>query len=351
MFKKYMKMIEKVYTLEEVANHLNAKLIGDPTCKVKRFAPLSSAKLGDITFLNHSKYKAQLKTTKASAVILNASHAKDCCTNHLIMKNPYLGFAKAAQLFYHTPPLTPPGIHPTAVIGQRCLIDKHVNIGAYTVIGDHVHIQTGTTIGAHSVIGQHVTVGKNCFIHANTTIEHHVIIKNRVIIHSGAVIGSDGFGMAPDEQGKWVNIPQQGKVILGDDVDIGANTTIDRGTLEDTVIDEGVKIDNLVQVAHNVHIGAHTAIAACTGIAGSTTIGKHCILAGAARISGHLTIADQVIITAMSGVSKSIDKPGIYSSHFSAEPHMQWQRKRAKFHHLHELLERVKKLESRYDKN
>jgi UDP-3-O-[3-hydroxymyristoyl] glucosamine N-acyltransferase len=343
--------MSKTYTLAEIAQRLSAKLVGDAHCKIHRLAPISSAKQGDITFLSNDKYRSSLEQSKASAVILTEQSAKYCPTNHLIMKNPYLGFAKTAQLFDKTPKIVPSGIHPTVVIGTDCQIDNDVNIGAYAVLGDNVTIKKGTTIGAHTTIGTGTSIGEHCLIHNHVTIAHHIVIKNQVVIYSGAIIGSDGFGLAQDDHGQWINIPQQGRVVLFDHVNIGANTTVDRGTLEDTIIEEGVKIDNLVQIAHNVRIGAHTAIAACVGIAGSTTIGKHCIIAGAVGINGHISITDHVIITAMTGVSKSITQSGIYSSGFPAEPHIAWQKKCARVRRLDQLMQRVNKLETRYETN
>lgn len=344
-------MMSTTYTLAEVAKLIKAKLIGDSDCTINSLAPIAVAKQGNITFLSDPKYRSFLEKSTASAVILTEQDAQYCNTNHLIVKNPYLGFAKVAQLLDNTPPLSKPGIHPSAIIGNNCQIAKQVNIGPNVVIGDQVTIQEGTMIGSNTTIGQGASIGRNCLIHSRVTIEHQVVLKNRVVVHSGAVIGSDGFGFAQDDCSNWINIPQQGSVIIHDDVNIGANTTIDRGTLEDTIIERGVKIDNLVQIAHNVKIGEHTAIAACVGIAGSTKLGKHCIIAGAVGINGHITITDNVIITAMSGVSKSIINPGIYSSGFPAESHITWQKKCARIRRLDQLIQRVNKLETKNNAN
>ena len=336
----------KAYTLFNISKIIKAKLVGDPDCTINGLKPIGMAKKGDITFLSDVKYLSFLEKTQASAVILTEENAPSCHTNQLIMNNPYLGFAKVAQLFDNTPPIAEPGIHPSVIMGHHCQIAKNVSIGPNVVIGDHVTIENGTTIGAQTTIGVGTSIGQNCRIHQRVTIEHHVILKNRVTIHSGAVIGSDGFGLAKDDQGNWINIPQQGRVIIHDDVNIGANTTVDRGALDDTIIEQGVKIDNLVQIAHNVKIGAHTAIAACVGIAGSTQLGKHCIIAGAVGINGHITITDNVIITAMTGVAKPITTPGIYSSGFPAEPHITWKKKCARIKRLDQLIQRVNKLET-----
>jgi len=340
--------MSKTYKLKEIAKHLNAHLVGDGECEINNIASLEKAKTGEITFLTSKHYEQYLASTQASAVILKEEFAKQCPGNCLIMKDPYLGFAKTAQLFDDTP-RPAQGIHPTVVMGKDCIIGENVSIGPYCAIGDYVSIGKNTIIGSNTSIGPETKIGENNLIYTNVSIYHRIVIGNHCIIQSNAVIGSDGFGITKDEYNNWIKIPQQGRVIIGNKVEIGANTTIDRGALEDTIIEEGVKIDNQVQIAHNVHIGAHTAIAGCVGIAGSVTIGKHCILAGSAGISGHVTLTDDVIIAAMTGVSKSITEPGIYSAGFPAQPHLTWGKQLARFKRLENLIKRVKNLEKKND--
>jgi UDP-3-O-[3-hydroxymyristoyl] glucosamine N-acyltransferase len=334
------------YTLAELASHLNAELRGNASCEITGIAPLSKAQMGQITFLTDTRHEKFLASTQASAVIIDAKYAQAQPVSHanvLIMKNPALGYAKTAALFDRKSPVSS-GVHPTAIIGQNCqihpsaFIATHCIIGDNVTIGEHSHIYPNTTIGDNSIIGSH------CQIWSNVSIYHQVSIGNRNIIHSGAVIGSDGFGMVNDN-GTWHKIPQLGGVRTGDDVEIGANTTIDRGALEDTVIENGVKLDNLIQVAHNVHIGAHTVIAACSAIAGSTHIGKYCMFGGAVCINGHIEIADNVILTATTAVSSSITEPGVYSSGVPPQPNQAWRKNAVRFMQLDDLARRVRKLE------
>jgi UDP-3-O-[3-hydroxymyristoyl] glucosamine N-acyltransferase len=259
------------------------------------------------------------------------------------MDNPYLGFAKVAA-FFDPAPLAKPGIAKTAVI------DSTVQIPATASIGHHVVIEPGVTIGEHvvigpgCVIGASAVLGENSILKANVTLYHHVIVGKRCVIHSGAVIGSDGFGNAQD-QGKWIKIPQLGTVLIEDDVEIGANTTIDRGALGNTQIKQGAKLDNLIQIAHNVIIGEHTAIAAGVGIAGSVTIGKYCMIGGSCGIAGHLQIADKVYLAGMTGVAKSIEKSGYYGSAIPAKEAKDWARGVAHFYRMGKYVERIAHLE------
>lgn len=336
-------MQKLAYKLSELAQLLEVELRGDPNVEINGLATLQHARTGQLSFLHNSKYKSFLAETQASAVILSSNDAQACTVNALITDNPYLSYAKAVGLFAKIP-APKPGIHATAVIGEGCQIDSTASIGPQVVIGDHV------TIGAHTIIGAGCSIGDHCHIDKNTrlwdrvTIYYGVKIGQRVIIHSGAVIGSDGFGLAPDK-GKWVKIPQIGSVHIHNDVEIGANTSIDRGALEDTVIEEGVKLDNQIQVGHNVRIGAHTAIAGCVGIAGSTTIGKHCMIGGGAGIIGHLTITDGVMITAGTGVAKSITEPGVYSSGIDAQAAKLWRKNMFRIYHLDEQARKIQELD------
>lgn len=331
------------YTLNHLAATLNAKLQGDGNCQISSIAPLDKAQTGQISFLHSSQYRRHLATTQASAVILAAKDAADCRVNALIVDDPYVAYAKIAALFLQLPAINS-GIHPTAVIGKDCKIGNQVSIGANCVIGDHVQIGDHVTIHPGCVIGNHVKIDENSLLWANVTVYYGVQIGKRAIIHSGVVIGSDGFGFA-NERGQWVKIPQLGGVIIGNDVEVGANTAIDRGAIEDTVIGNGVKIDNLVQVAHNVHIGDHTAIAGCVAIAGSAHIGKHCMIGGGSSIVGHSEITDGVILVGTSVVEKSLTEPGVYASGTGIMPFKELKRSIIRFRQLEQIVQRINKLE------
>ncbi len=332
------------YSLGHLATLLGATLKGgDPSTIVHAVAPLSDAGAGQLAYLADAKYRKYLKATQAEVVLLGSEDAADCPVAMLIVDQPAVKFAHLAKLFERQIK-TRPGIHPTAVVGELCDIDATVSIGAQCVIGDGVKIGRHSKILPGTVIGDAVSLGEDCLLHARVTVYPDTQIGSRVVIHSGAVIGSDGFGNA-NAGGKWLKLPQLGRVVIGDDVDIGANTTIDCGAIGDTVIEEGVKIDNQIQIGHNVRIGAHTAIAAQVGIAGSTTLGKYCMIAGQAGITGHITICDRTIVSAASGVSKSITQPGIYSAHFPAVPIMEWNRKLARMLKVDQLHKRVVQLE------
>lgn len=334
---------QNVFTLSYLSQVTESSLHGDPDCEIHRIAPLEKAQPGEISFLNNPRYLTDLQNTKASAVILPPQYLNDSPTNALVHENPLWIYTKLAELFFQTTP-SEPSVHPTAIIGKDCTIDPTVSIGPYCVIGDYVSIGKNTVIQASCTIGARVTLGENGLLWPRVTIYHGATIGNRVIIHSGAVIASDGFGNVQNE-GTWVKVPQIGSVLIGDDVEIGANTTIDRGAIEDTVIGNGVKIDNQIQIAHNVHIGDHTAIAACTGIAGSAYIGKNCMIGGGANILGHIKIADNTIIAGASSVGRTIDTPGFYLSAFDALPHLKWKKNLVRFQQLDELIKRLFKLE------
>jgi len=334
-----------VYKLGELAQHIGAELIGDANCAINKVATLSNAETGDITFINNPRYKNLLPATKASAVIISDQYRSLLKTNGIVTKDPYVAYAKIATLL-HATPMTQSGVHPSSVIGSDCNIAGSAWIGPNCVIDDGVSIGENTYVGPGTVIEQGVTIGDNGYIVANVTICHGVIIGNQVILHPGVVLGSDGFGLANDNN-TWVKIPQVGTVRIGDDVEIGANTTVDRGTIEDTVINNGTKIDNLVQVAHNVQIGEHTAIAGCTGIAGSARIGSYCQLGGGVGVVGHLDITDHVQITGMSKVSSSITEPGVYSSGTPIQPFQKWQRNTVRVKQLDDMARRLKALEQK----
>ena len=329
------------FTLDELARISGARLEGDPDCNISAVNTLKHAKEGDISFLSNRHYAHYLLSTRASAVILSEQDAIDCPTNSLITDNPYLAYAKIVNFLY--PEKTSNGqIHESAVIGQNSDISAGVTILANAVIGENVKIKTNCYIGPGSVLEDNVIVGENTRLIANVTLCHDVIVGSDVLLHPGVVIGSDGFGLAQDK-GKWLKIPQIGSVLIGNEVEIGANTTIDRGAIEDTIIESGVKIDNQVQIGHNVVIGENTAIAGCTGIAGSTSVGKRCMIGGGVGISGHIEIADDVVITAMSGVANSIKTAGVYSSGVPITDNKVWRRNIIRFKQLDETIKKILK--------
>lgn len=329
----------KAYTLAELAEQLSANLDGDPQAVISGVAPLADATSSALSFFNDPRYQSALGTTKAGVVLLTQAWRDKCSRPCLIVKDPYFSYAQVAALFDRSP-APKPGIHPTAVIGNDCEIAPSASIGPYCVLGDGVSLAEGVTLEAHCHISDRSRLGRMTHLKPHVTIYHDVIIGEAVLIHAGAIIGSDGFGNARDVQGRWLKIAQLGSVKIGDRVEIGANTTIDRGTLEDTIIANGVRLDNLIQIAHNVQIGENTAIAACVGIAGSTKIGKNCMIAGQTGINGHITICDNTLITGMSMVTKSITKPGIYSSGTGLLPNKVWRRCAVRFRQLDEIVRR-----------
>lgn len=336
-------------SLGEIATYIGAKVVGDAALEVHGIAALTRAQGGQISFLAEKKYRKLLSSCQASAMILSVDDVEAYPGHKLIVENPYLAYARVASLF-DSRPVAEPGIHASAVVSAEAELAKDVSIGPYAVVGAGARLGDGCIIGAHTVVGEDCQLGQGCRLASHVTLYHGIKIGARAIIHSGVVIGSDGFGFANDK-GQWVKIPQIGGVHIGDDVEIGANTTIDRGALDDTLIGNGVKMDNQIQVAHNVEIGEHTAIAGCVGIAGSAKIGRHCGIGGGAGILGHLEITDGVQVTAMSLVTKSIKDPGIYSSGTSVEPSKLWHRNYARFGQLDEMARRLKVLEQRLEKN
>ncbi len=335
-------------TLGKIASHVGAELHGDPDTVVNGLATLQSAKSGQVSFLSNRKYRRYLRQTEASAVIIKREDLDECPVSALVVDDPYLTYASVVCLFYPDSENIP-GIHPSAVISPSAKIDSSATIGANVVIEDNSVIGSGTFIDSGCVIKSDVTIGSNTRLYPNTVVCHSVSIGNRVILHPGVVIGADGFGIA-NNKGKWTKIPQIGTVVIEDDVEIGACTSIDRGALENTVIEQGVKIDNQVQIGHNAHIGAHTAIAGCSGVAGSTTIGKHCMIGGMTAIGGHIEIVDNVVITAMSGVGNSIKSPGMYSSGLPATEARLWRRIVARIRNLDDLGRKITKLEEKITK-
>jgi UDP-3-O-[3-hydroxymyristoyl] glucosamine N-acyltransferase len=332
-------------TLGALADLIGARLQGDPDCVVYGIASLKNAKPGEISFLSNPQYRKELPLTAASAVIVSPDELAHCSVYALISDNPRLSLAKAAAVFEKKQPIIP-GIDQTAIIGQACKIPASVFIGPHVVLGDRVILGEGVVIGAGAIIGEDCALGDNTTLKARVTLYDNVRLGKRTLIHSGAVIGSDGFGFA-NEAGQWVKMPHLGGVVIGDQVEIGANTTIDRGFLEDTTLADGVIIDNLVQIGHNVCIGAHTAIAGCVAIAGSARIGAYCLIGGGSSIAGHIEIADHVHITATSGVNHSLHERGVYSSGFPAKPAALWRKNAARFQYLDEMARRLRVLERR----
>jgi len=341
-------------TLKAIVERLNeqgvqARLEGDETCIIESIASVADAGKGDITFLVNPRYKTLVEVSAASAILVRESDLGQLPMHAIVVDNPHVAFTHVASWLYADDDI-PAGIHPSATIDPDSQIHQTASIAAHCVIEAGAVIGACCRIGPSCVIGKGVTIDDNtCFV-ANVTVCHGVKIGKRVLLHPGTVIGADGFGLANDK-GHWKKVPQVGTVILGDDVDVGANTTIDRGAIDDTVIGNGVKLDNLIQVGHNVHIGDHTAIAACTGIAGSARIGKHCMIGGAVGIAGHLEIADNVTITGMSMVTHSISEAGVYSSGTPLEKNAQWHRNFVRFKQLDDMSRRLKKLEKRLGAN
>jgi len=333
------------YSLREIARRFGGDIAGDPEFEVRRVATLENAGPDCIAFLANTRYLPQLKATRAGAVIVGKAARTATRVPRIVCANPYAYFARVSTLF-NPAPGAQPGVHPTAVVAGSARVAVDAEIGPCAVIEGGAEIGAGCVIGAGCCIGEGVVIGAGTRLYANVSIYHGCVVGERVILHAGVVIGSDGFGLAMEE-GRWVKVPQVGCVVIGNDVEIGANTTVDRGALDDTVIEEGVKLDNQIQVGHNVRIGAHTAIAACTGIAGSAKIGRHCRIGGAAGIAGHITIADGVEISTYTLITKSIDRPGTYTGAYAFEPHRGWLRNAAQLRHLAELARRVRALEKK----
>ncbi len=335
-------MSDKGYTLKDIAQKIGATVKGDAACRVFAINTIQDSGDGDIAFLSNPKYQSFLQTTGASAIILSEELAEQCPVNALVMKNPYLGFAKVAQLL-DTTPQQPSGIHPSAVIDPSATVSPNASIAANVTIDANVTVDSGVQIGPGCFIGERCRIGENSRLHANVSLYHGVTLGKRAIVHSGSVIGSDGFGFA-NESGNWVKIPQLGGVVIGDDFECGANCTIDRGAINDTLIGNDVKLDNLCHLAHNVEFGDHSAMAAYSGVAGSSKVGRYCTVSGRVTILGHIELADGVHITAGSQVSKSLEK-GAYSSGTPLMSNREWKRNVARLRQLDEMAKTVKQLE------
>ena len=322
-------------TLKEIVRRLGGEVVGDDSIAVTGVATIGEAGAGEITFLANPRYRQKLAATRAGAVIVGPRDRDATTIARIVSDNPYAYFARTLAIF-HPPKAAVAGVHPSACIDPAARVAASAEIGPFAVIAAGARVGERACIGAGSVVGEGATIGDDTILYPRVTIYHGCAVGARCILHSGAVVGADGFGMAPDGE-LWVKIPQVGRAVLGDDVEVGANTTIDRGALEDTVIDEGVKIDNQVQIAHNCRIGAHTVIAGCTGISGSTVIGRHCVIGGGVGIVGHIAITDGVTISGMTFITKSITKPGVYSSGLPMMPHADWLRNAAQLRRLDEI--------------
>lgn len=333
------------YTLAQLAEYLGATLRGNPEEQVTGLATLQEAGPQHLSFLANAQYRKYLASCRAAAVLLNPTDAEQYLGTALIVANPYLAYARVSHLF-ETRPAAVVGIHPTAVVAEDAWIDPTASVGAYVVVESGVQIGPSVVVGAHSYLGTRVQLGEGGRLAPRVTLGHDVVIGKRVVIQSGAVIGGEGFGFA-NEQGQWQKIAQIGGVRIGDDVEIGANTTIDRGALSDTLIGNGVKLDNQIQIAHNVQVGDHTAMAACVGISGSTRIGRHCMIAGGVGMVGHIDICDGVFVTGMTMVTRSITQPGAYSSGTAMQSAADWKKSVARLRHLDDIARRLAYLEKR----
>ena len=332
-------------TLAELVDRLGGELLGDGTRTIRQIAPLDRATADEIGFVAQTKYLAQLADTRAGAVILPPDARDACELPRILTPNPYLYFARVSALL-NPPPRPPAGVHAAATVAPDAQVAANASVGPGAVVGAGARVGARSVIGPNCVLGDGAAIGADCLLHANVTVYHGCEIGDRAILHSGCVVGSDGFGFAPNE-GQWEKIPQIGRVRIGNDVEIGACTTIDRGALEDTVIEDGVKLDNLIQIAHNVTIGAHSAIAACTGIAGSAKIGRHCTIGGAAMIFGHIEIADGTRISTNTLITKSLPRAGTYTSALPFSEHEVWQKNAVHMRNLDKLVNRVKELEKK----
>ncbi|UYG08187.1 UDP-3-O-(3-hydroxymyristoyl)glucosamine N-acyltransferase [Halomonas sp. M4R1S46] len=331
-------------TLAEIAAHLGAGLQGDGNRRVRGLATLRDAGPEQVSFLANRAYLKDLPGTRAAAVLLHPDHAGECPAACLTLDNPYLGYAELSRLFDPLAGRETPGVHPSAVVGEGVSLGEGVAIGPQAVVEAGAVLGDDVVIGPGCVVGADTRIGAGSRLHANVTVYHGVVIGERGILHSGCVIGADGFGFAHDGGG-WHKIAQLGGVVLGDDVEVGSCSSIDRGALGDTMIGNDVKIDSQVQIAHNVQIGDHCALAGCVGIAGSTRVGRHCMLGGGVGLSGHLTICDGVQVTGMSLVTNSIHEPGVYSSGTGAMDNAQWRRNAVRFKQLDEIARRLSRLE------
>ncbi|MEO6896652.1 MAG: UDP-3-O-(3-hydroxymyristoyl)glucosamine N-acyltransferase [Caldimonas sp.] len=335
--------------LREITERLGGELIGDGSIRIASIGPLESATPSTIAFLSNPRYAKQLGVSAAGCVIVAPAHRDVAVARGatIVSDDPYLYFARLTQWWAERiRPRIERGVHPSAVVDAGATLGAEVSIGAFAVVESGAILGDGVTLGAHAFVGRDCRIGAGTRLAPRVTVLYESTLGARCFVQSGAVIGADGFGFAPDS-GRWVKIEQLGRVVIGDDVEIGANSCIDRGAAGDTVIGDGAKIDNQVQVGHNVRIGQHTAIAGCVGIAGSAVIGAHCMIGGGAGISGHLTIADHVVISGATSITRSIHKPGFYSGVFPFDDNAAWEKNAATLRHLHALRDRVRALEKK----
>ena len=344
-----MTVATRKHSLSDLSARFGLDLRGDGDVQIQGVGTLKNGESNHISFLANRAYRKELPETGAGAVILKEEDADACPTNCLVASDPYLAFARISALF-DPRPACKPGIHASAIVAESAKLGDGVSIGPNAVVGENCKLGDGCIVGPGTVLEEACELGPSCQLYANVSLGYGVKLGARVIVHPGAVIGADGFGIA-FAKGQWEKVPQLGSVRIGDDCEIGANSCIDRGAIEDTVLEEDVRIDNLVQIAHNVWIGAHSALAGRVGIAGSTKIGKYCMFAGASGAAGHLEIADRTTVAAMSAVIRSITTPGTtWSSQLQARPIKEWQRNFARLQKLDELARTVKKLEKQLGK-
>jgi len=333
------------YTLAQIVSRLGGRVVGDASVEIEQVGSLEHAGGRQIAFLANPRYRSRLAGTRAAAVVLGPQAESLTALPRIVSDRPYPYFAKLSQLL--NPARDPdPGIDPVARVAPGARVAKTARVEAGASIGEGAQIGERAWIGANCHVGERSVIGEDSRLYPSVTVYAGCRIGARAIVHSGAVIGADGFGMA-QEDGRWIKVPQIGGVQIGDDVEIGANTTIDRGTLDDTVVEDGVKLDNQVQIGHNCRIGAHTAMAGCVGVAGSTQIGQRCTLGAAAGVLGHLSICDDVHVSSWTIITRSIRKPGTYTGLYPFEEHAGWTRNAARVRHLAELAERIGALEKK----
>jgi UDP-3-O-[3-hydroxymyristoyl] glucosamine N-acyltransferase len=332
----------KALSLYDIVEQLGGECRGDGATLIEQIAPLDRAGPGEIGFVAQAKYRHALDTTRAAAVIVPPALADAYVGPRIVAPNPYLYFARLAQLL--NPVERPaPGVHPSAVVLSD--VPPSASIGPLAYVGEGCQIGEYVMVDAGCVIEARVSIGAGTHLHPRVTVYHDSVIGARCILHAGVVVGSDGFGFAPRQDGSWEKIPQIGRAVIGDEVEIGANTAIDRGALDDTVIERGAKLDNLIQVAHNCRVGENSAMAALTGMAGSSSLGKRVMVGGQAGIMGHVDVADDVVVSARSFISKSVTERGVYTSAIPAQHHREWMRNSVHLRHLDDLAERVRTLE------
>jgi len=331
------------FSLVQLSKLTGAQLHGDPDCMVSGVGSLDDAQSGQLAFLSSSKFRKHLETTQASVVVLKSKDLERCPVNALVSENPYLAYAVAAAAL-SAQPKQASGVHPSAVVEETAEIADSARIEAQSYIGAGVVLGEDVVIGPGCVVADGCHIGAGTHLVANVTLGTDTRLGERCLLQPGAVVGGDGFGMAND-QGRWVRVPQLGCVVIGDDVEIGACTTVDRGALKDTVIEDGVKLDNQIQIGHNVQVGAHTAMASGVGVSGSTKIGAYCTIAGAVGMAGHLELADRTHISGLTAVTKSIREPGVYTSTVPAMPHDQWRKNFTRLKQLDDMARRLKALE------